>query len=119
MDNPSTSPNNGRGLAAALTFYLLVAACAVVLFLIVRWFGETYVAPAEASPTAVHKVTGEASHALPHLLGALIAVIVLARLLALVLDRLGQPRVIAEVIAGILLGPSLLGIVWPDAMEFL
>ncbi|MBF0157449.1 MAG: cation:proton antiporter, partial [Magnetococcales bacterium] len=30
--------------------------------------------------------------------------------------RVGQPLVIAEVIAGIVLGPSLLGWVWPEAM---
>ncbi len=36
------------------------------------------------------------------------------RLLARVARRLGQPAVIAEIVAGILLGPSLLGAVWPE-----
>jgi Kef-type K+ transport system membrane component KefB len=50
-----------------------------------------------------------ANSVLPQLLLALAAVIVLGRLLAIVLGRLGQPPVIGEVLAGILLGPSLLG----------
>ncbi|MFM7068306.1 MAG: cation:proton antiporter, partial [Actinomycetes bacterium] len=33
--------------------------------------------------------------------------------------RLGQPRVIGEVLAGIVLGPSLLGAIWPAATDYL
>jgi len=47
-----------------------------------------------------------------HVLIALVTVIVVGQLLALPLRRLGQPPVIGEVIAGILLGPSLLGEEW-------
>lgn len=35
------------------------------------------------------------------------------------LVRIGQPRVMGEIIAGILLGPSLLGQVWPEAEQYL
>lgn len=35
------------------------------------------------------------------------------------LRRLGQPAVLGEIIAGILLGPSLLGVLWPSASEAL
>jgi len=44
---------------------------------------------------------------------------VAARLVGLAFRRLGQPPVIGEVVAGILLGPSLLGRVWPAASQFL
>jgi Kef-type K+ transport system membrane component KefB len=54
-----------------------------------------------------------------HLLSALLIVIVLARVFGLVLHRFGQPRVIGEVIAGIALGPSVLGRVSPDSMTLL
>ena len=54
-----------------------------------------------------------------HVLLALAAVILLGRLLGMLLARLGQPPVIGEVLAGILLGPSLLGRAWPEAMQFL
>jgi Kef-type K+ transport system membrane component KefB len=33
--------------------------------------------------------------------------------------KVGQPAVMGEITAGILLGPSLLGLIWPDAMAFL
>jgi len=33
--------------------------------------------------------------------------------------RCGQPQVIGEMIAGVLLGPSLLGLFWPGAQQFL
>lgn len=49
---------------------------------------------------------------------ALTTIIVAGRLLGVVCTRLGQPRVIGEVVAGILLGPTLLGRICPAAMEF-
>ena len=47
------------------------------------------------------------------------AILVASRLLAAVVRRLGQPRVIAEIFAGIALGPSVLGLVWPHGLELL
>jgi Kef-type K+ transport system membrane component KefB/nucleotide-binding universal stress UspA family protein len=44
------------------------------------------------------------------------AILVVSRLLGVLTRRLGQPLVIAEVTAGIVLGPSLLGWLWPEAM---
>jgi Kef-type K+ transport system membrane component KefB/nucleotide-binding universal stress UspA family protein len=63
-------------------------------------------------------------HALAHnpltlLITQMILVIGLSRLLGVGLKRLGQPLVIAEVVAGILLGPSLLGLIAPGAMDAL
>jgi Kef-type K+ transport system membrane component KefB len=46
-------------------------------------------------------------------------VIVVVRLVGWLVARLGQPRVIGEIVAGILLGPSVLGLVWPQARELL
>src|SRR5262245_60140642 len=58
------------------------------------------------SPMRITRVT---TAPLIHLLLALAAVILLGRLLGLVLSKLHQPPVIGEVLAGIALGPSLLG----------
>jgi Kef-type K+ transport system membrane component KefB/nucleotide-binding universal stress UspA family protein len=53
------------------------------------------------------------THPLGLFLAQLVSIIAVSRLLGLALRRAGQPMVIAEIIAGILLGPSLLGWVWP------
>lgn len=47
------------------------------------------------------------------------AVIVVVRLVGWLLGRLGQPAVIGEIIAGILLGPSVLGLVWGTGRDVL
>ena len=48
-----------------------------------------------------------------------VAIIGVSRVLALGARRLGQPQVIAEVTAGIVLGPSLLGLLWPELTQAL
>jgi Kef-type K+ transport system membrane component KefB/nucleotide-binding universal stress UspA family protein len=48
-----------------------------------------------------------------------IVIITFARIVGLAARRLGQPMVIAEVVAGIMLGPSLLGVVAPNALQAL
>lgn len=53
------------------------------------------------------------------LLAQIASILLISRILGLVTRRIGQPLVIAEVLAGIVLGPSLLGWVWPGAMAAL
>ncbi len=50
---------------------------------------------------------------------AIAAVILAARLAGAALSRIGQPRVMGEVLAGILLGPTLLGAVAPAVKDYL
>lgn len=57
--------------------------------------------------------------ALVTLLIQMIVIIVVGQGLALAARRVGQPAVVAQVIAGIALGPSLLGAVWPSGMATL
>ncbi|MDC3957610.1 cation:proton antiporter domain-containing protein [Polyangium jinanense] len=61
-------------------------------------------------------------HAITHnpltlLILQMTVVVALSRLLGALLRRIGQPMVIAEITAGILLGPSLLGLVAPGVMD--
>ncbi len=49
------------------------------------------------------------------LLAQIIAIVAISRGIGLFTRRLSQPLVVAEMVAGIALGPSVLGIVWPDA----
>ncbi|MBM3992278.1 MAG: cation:proton antiporter [Planctomycetes bacterium] len=46
-------------------------------------------------------------------------ILIVCRLVGLVAERLGQPPVVSEMIAGVCLGPSLLGALAPGASEFL
>jgi Kef-type K+ transport system membrane component KefB len=49
-----------------------------------------------------------------------LAVILLAcRLAGIVAKKFGQPQVVAEMVTGILLGPSLFGLFWPDLQQSL
>ncbi len=41
-----------------------------------------------------------------------------ARALGTIMKRLGQPPVVGELLAGVVLGPSLFGIVWPTAHQW-
>src|SRR5580700_3476315 len=94
---------------------------AIGLFFVVRLYGETLVAPTppptESAPAGVAPTA--ASHALFHLLLALSSVIILGRILARLFGYLRQPPVIGEVLAGICLGPSVLGHLAPDAAGYL
>ncbi|HEY6893376.1 MAG TPA: cation:proton antiporter [Rhodanobacteraceae bacterium] len=55
----------------------------------------------------------------PHLLLQLAVILATARALAFVLARFGQPPVIGEMIAGIVLGPIVFGALAPDTHAFL
>jgi K+:H+ antiporter len=50
---------------------------------------------------------------------ALVVVVLASRMAGWAISKIGQPRVHGEILAGILLGPSLLGIVWPGAVSYL
>lgn len=52
-------------------------------------------------------------HDVPHLLVVLFALLVVTKLLGVVAQRLGQPSVVGELVAGILLGKSVLGLLDP------
>lgn len=53
-------------------------------------------------------------HPLATLLAQIITIIFAARLLGWVFKKIGQPTVIGEIIAGIVLGPSLVGMYFPE-----
>ena len=55
---------------------------------------------------------------LSRLLLQVIVIMVATRTVGALFARFGQPPVIGEMAAGILLGPSLLGWVWPEAFSF-
>lgn len=87
--------------------YGLMLLGAVVAFLFIRDIGETLTAAGAPLAQAVASIPKP--DILLHVLLALAAVIVVGRILGKLFARIGQPPVIGEVVAGIVLGPSLLG----------
>lgn len=49
----------------------------------------------------------------------LAVILVFCRIVGAIASRLGQPQVVGEMVAGVLLGPSLFGLLWPDAQHWL
>jgi Kef-type K+ transport system membrane component KefB len=111
----------GQRPATRLAVYGLMLASAVAIFFAVRYFGEGLTAPALDDPTQAFAAKGgkPTSHILSHVLLVLLVVMLFGRVLGRLFVALGQPPVIGEVIAGILLGPSLLGRISPAAQAFL
>ncbi len=56
---------------------------------------------------------------LPLFLAQIAVIMAVSRVLGLVMRKLGQPQVVGEMIAGLALGPSLLGLAWPAAYAWL
>lgn len=92
-----------------------------------RQISQPPTANVEASPTKPTTTNSYASKlfrenlrsAISILLLQLIVIVVVARLVGRLFLKLGQPPVMGEIVAGILLGPSLLGLVSPATMTFL
>ena len=107
-----------RWSAAAAYGAMLAASVAIVVW--VCRYGETLVAPSPLPPAAAGAATSSAAaDALLHVLLALASVLVTGRLLGSALRLIGQPPVIGEVLAGIFLGPSLLGHFAPAVSAFI
>jgi Kef-type K+ transport system membrane component KefB len=103
----------------ALLLYGAMLLAAVLLFVLIDAFGERLSAPDLAAvPHA--PIAGEGKpDALVHVFVALTAVLITGGLLGRLFRYFGQPPVMGEVVAGIFLGPSLLGAIWPTAAEFI
>ncbi len=114
-----------------LIFYLL----AVVVFTLLIWYVFQQGALLEGRKSILNPVPevpvgnlwqgflADLSYNLHHPVALLILQIVVivffARLMGILATRLGQPTVIGEILAGIILGPSLVGIFFPDISLFL
>src|ERR1043165_5450141 len=47
----------------------------------------------------------------------ILVLVIAGRLLGEAMQRIGQPSVMGQLIAGILLGPSFFGLIWPEAQH--
>ena len=61
----------------------------------------------------------EANHTLALFAAELILLLLTGRLLGEVMNRFGQPALFGQLIAGVLLGPSVFGLLWPEGRQFI
>ncbi len=62
----------------------------------------------------IDSLTNNLHHPLALLLAQIITIILMARLFGWIFSKIGQPTVMGEIVAGIVLGPSLFGMYFPD-----
>jgi len=122
MTNASSAMTVRNRSTSVFAFYLLLLLAAILAFLMIQQWGQTLQAPAgfvtTISQTAPANTRQSAKiDVVVHVLATLASVIGLGNLLAWGLRRIHQPAVIGEVIAGILLGPSVLGLFSPETMQ--
>lgn len=104
------------GPARGIIVHLLLLGAAVGAFALAGAWGGGLEAPPRVPGARAFgaAASGATSHVLLHVLLLLALVMILARLLGAALRALGQPAVIGEVLAGIVLGPSILGRLSPE-----
>src|SRR5580658_6573540 len=119
--------------AAILYFLILAAAGLPILWLL--HVGSTLpapagspVVPASAAPAAAagasaialvaEGISKNSTDPLSHLFLQLVAIIAASRAVGWLFTRIGQPAVVGEMAAGILLGPSLFGLLAPASFAF-
>lgn len=109
-------------------FITIVAAFAAVFFIVQAGglFESTEVQEASkhlpvVSPQdqVVATFSENLGHTLPMLIIQIITIIACSRFLGFFFSRIGQPSVIGEILAGILLGPSLLGLYFPEVSSMI
>jgi Kef-type K+ transport system membrane component KefB len=107
------------GTRAAAVYGLMIGAL-VLLYLWIRTYGDTLGAPAPVGSNVFGSAASRASQGdLLHVLLALVVVMATARAMGWLFRSARQPQVVGEILAGIVLGPSLLGRLAPGAEGYL
>src|SRR5580693_3304039 len=105
-----------QSLRSALIYAVSLGA-SIGIFLLIRSFEPSLVTRGSQGPPRL--ATSETPGILLHVLLALVVIIVVARILGALFRRLNLPQVMGEVVAGILLGPSFLGWLAPEAASLI
>ncbi len=109
-------------------FYLLIIGSFLALmFWIAQKGTKLEIASKIINPTTsqsywvefMHSLLQSIGHPLAILLAQIVTIILVARIFGWICKKIGQPTVIGEIIAGIVLGPSLIGMYFPAFSHFL
>ncbi len=117
----SELPEKATGLCVKgiLSYLVLLAAGIATVFLVLHLGGQMSGASEATTPPGDTQTVHTPPDIVLHVLLTLASVILLGVVFSRVFRRLGQPPVIGEVIAGLALGPSLLGAISPEALHLL
>ncbi len=117
-----------KNLRNILFYVIVIGGFSCLMYFIVKG-GQTHeiakVAEVKAAPTTsgLEQLGDTLHHNITDPLGILIlqiiSIIIAARAFGWILKKMGQPTVIGEIIAGIVLGPSLVGTYFPEFSAFL
>ena len=102
----------GRTAATYAALVVVPAAVAVVALLSADFDSDGTHPGGSASASVVQ-------HPLARLFLAIAVIVAACKLAGLLMRKLGQPPVIGEIAAGMVLGPSVLGALWPSGSDFL
>jgi hypothetical protein len=120
---PGTPAQRVFGRAAReVAIYGVLLSAAVFIYLLVHAYGERLPMPGRPAAqlgVAAGPPGGHDADVMLHILIALSVIIAVARIGGIIFRFLRQPAVIGEIVAGIMLGPSLLGRIWPAAFGYL
>ena len=120
-----SEPNGGTGFASTshrsiFAVYAVAIGGAIAIMLWLLDLGRGLTAP---RPEGI-EAGGDEGHTVDtheifwKLLLAIAVVIVAARLVGALFRRFGQPQVVGEIVAGVILGPTVLGAIWPAATDY-
>lgn len=104
----------------ALFYLLTIGACSLITWAVLHQGAllehlSTVVQPIAGSNNTV--VEHAPTQSLAGLLLQILSIVILANVCGAILGKLGQPKVIGEIIAGLLLGPSFLGTSFPELTQ--
>ncbi|MBL7899251.1 MAG: cation:proton antiporter [Crocinitomicaceae bacterium] len=110
-----------RGFKNAIFYIVLTGLCILAMVWIVNLGGELETGRNISTPVVqnnwsafLDSMIHNLEHPLAILLAQIVTIIFAARLFGWLFRKIGQPTVIGEIIAGIVLGPSLIGIYFPE-----
>ena len=112
--NSLTGSESPVRLSRVAVTYALLVGIPALLVAGALVLGERLPAAAGIVPTNVPGSSGSGRFDLALLTLQIVVIVTVARLTGAAVERLGQPRVVGEILGGLLLGPSLLGRIAPD-----